>query len=114
MTDINDTGVTKRWKLMTRVIKYFLFYTVLFVVYIPPDTISLCERSQINNFGFLPGKVFRDQARDLYEMEENKLWKKGKMEEGNKKKAVNIKIMDRSCTKAGGSAIVPGFGEALP
>ena len=90
-SDINDTGVMKRRTLTTWVNKYFLYYTVLFVVYIPPDTISLCERSQINNFGFIPGKVFRDQARALYKMDENKLWQKGKMEEGNKEKAANIK-----------------------
>ena len=38
------------------------------MVYIPPDPISLCERTEINNFGFVPGKVFRDQARALYKM----------------------------------------------
>ena len=90
-SDINDTGVTKRRTLTTRVIKYFLYYTVLFVVYIRPDPISLYKISQINNFGFIPGKVFRDQARALYKMDENKLWYKGKMEEGNKEKAANIK-----------------------
>ena len=26
-------------------LKYFLYYTVLFVVYIPPDPISLCEKN---------------------------------------------------------------------
>ena len=36
------------------------------------------------------------------------------MEEGNKEKAANIEKLDESFTKAGGSAIVPGFGEALP
>ena len=95
-------------------LRYFLYYSVLFVVYIPPDPISLCERTQINNFGFIPGKVFRDQARALYKMGENNLWQKGKMEEVNKEKAVNIKILDVICTKAGGSSAVPGFREALP
>ena len=47
-------------------------------------------------------------------MDENKLWQKGKMEEGNKEKAANIERLDGSCTEAGGSAVVPGFGEALP
>ena len=46
-------------------------------------------------------------------MDENKLWQKGKMEEGNKEKATNIKKLDGSCTKADGSAVVPGFGESL-
>ena len=40
--------------------------TKLFVVCIPPDPISLCKISQINNFGFVPGKVFRYRARALY------------------------------------------------
>ena len=86
----------------------------MFVVYIPPDPISLCEITQINNFGFVPGKVFRDRVRDLYKMDENKFWHKGKMKEGNKKKSTNTKKLDGSCTKAGDSAVVPGFGEALP
>ena len=60
-------------------------------MYIPPDPISLCVRTQINNFGSVPGKVFRYQARYLYKMDENKLWQKGKMEEGNKEKAAKIK-----------------------
>ena len=47
-------------------------------------------------------------------MDENKLWQKGKMEEGNKEKAANIKKLDGRCTEAGGSAVVPGFVEALP
>ena len=38
------------------------------MVFIQPDTISLCKISQINNFGFLPGKVFRDRAKALYKM----------------------------------------------
>ena len=79
-------------------LKYFLYYSVLFVVYIPPAPISLFKISQINNFGFVPGK----------------LWQKGKMEEVNKEKAANIERLDGSCTKACGSAVVPGFGEALP
>ena len=72
-------------------LKYFLYYTILFVVFISPDPISLCERTQINNFGFVPSKVLRDRARYLYKMDENKLWQKGKMEEGNKEKAAKIK-----------------------
>ena len=84
------------------------------MVYIPPDPISLRERSQINNFGFVPGKVFRYRARDLYKIDENKLWQKGNMEEGNKEKAANIERVDGSCTEAGGSAVVPGFGESFP
>ena len=46
----------------------FFNYSVLFVVYIPPDPISLCKRTQINNFGLVPGKVFRDRAIALYKM----------------------------------------------
>ena len=84
------------------------------MVYIPPDPISLRKRSQINNFGFVPGKVFRDRARDLYKMDKNKLWQKGKMEEGNKDNSANTEGLDGICTKARGSAVVPGFGEAFP
>ena len=80
------------------------------MVYIPLDPISLRERSQINNFDFVPGKVFRDRARALYKMDENKLWQKGKMEDGNKEKAANTEKLDGSCTKAGRSAVVPAFG----
>ena len=41
-------------------LKYFIYYNILFVVYILPNAINLCEKSQINNLGFVPGKVFRD------------------------------------------------------
>ena len=43
-------------------------------------------------------------------MDENKLWQKSNMEEGNKEKAANIKKLDGSCTEAGGSAVVTVFG----
>ena len=78
------------------------------------EPISLREISQSNNFGFVPGKVFIDRAIALFKMDENKLWQKINMEEGNKEKAVNIKRLDGSCTKAGGSSVVPGFGEDFP
>ena len=84
------------------------------MVYIPYDHISLRKRSQINNFGFVPGKVFRDRVRDLYKMDENKLCQKGKMEEVNNEKSANTERMDGICTKAGVSAVVPGFGEDFP
>ena len=47
-------------------------------------------------------------------MNKNKLWQKGKKDEGNKQQAANIEKLDGSFTEAGGSAIVLGFGEALP
>ena len=36
------------------------------------------------------------------------------MEEGKKEKSANIKRLDGSCTEAGSSAVVTGFGEAFP
>ena len=46
-------------------LKYFIYFIrhILFVVYISSDPISLCERSQISNLGFVSGKVFTNKQR---------------------------------------------------